>query len=189
MKFMTYELLVRTQSENDAIAEAAFDEWEKACADYNNHVEAIRHKLPKSVQVLLDHYNLHDAKVIMAGVDSAEDSDDPSTSIFLQLDEPRDRGLRLDYRPVVKPKVIWHERNPKLHADTVFLYDEIDVVEVNVAENEQITMFTQSILTEGGMEMQLLFNSLTLRQYRKMETPSEFFSAGQSIGGLSPALT
>jgi len=189
MKFMTYELLVRTQSEDEAIAEAAFDEWEKACAAYNHHVEAIRAKLPKSVQVLLDHYNLHDAKVIMAGVDSTEDTDDPSTSIFLQLDEPRNRGLRLDYRPVVKPKVIWHERNPKPDVDTVFLYDEIDVVEVAVSETEPITMFTHSILTEGGMEMQLLFNSLTLRPYRKVNMPGEFFSSGQSVGGRSPALT
>jgi hypothetical protein len=190
MKFMTYELLARTQSENDAIANAAFDEWEKACAEYNKHVETIRNRLPKSVQSLLDNYNLHDAKVILAGVDgSADDCDDPSISMFLQLDEPRNRGLRLDYRPIVEPKVIWHKKNPKRNADTVFLYDEIDVVEVSVSESERIPMFTHSILAEEGMEMQLLFHSLTLRQYRRVKTSSEFFSSGHSIGGLEPALT
>jgi hypothetical protein len=186
MKFMTYELLARTQSENEEIAETALEEWEKACEAYNKHVETIRQKLPKSVQSLLDNYSLHDAKVIMAGKDDSDD--DPSISIFLQLDEPRTEGLRLDYRPIVEPRVIWHKENARRDADVMFLYDEIDLVEAKFPENERIIMFTHSILTEGGMEMQILFHSLTLRRYRRVNTPGVFSSLGNSTGGLEPAL-
>src|SRR5437588_11887748 len=98
MKYMTPDLLARSRSLDDEVAEEARIQWEEGCARYKAHLKAIREGLPKSVRRLWRRFNLHDAKVLTLAVDQV-----PHLSIFLQLDNPLsplDRLLELRYRLV-----------------------------------------------------------------------------------------
>jgi hypothetical protein len=82
MKYFTPELLKRYASKDEAIAEAADAEWERACKAYRKHLHAIQPKLPKPAQDFLQHYNMHDARLITFGVGKEADT----LSLLFQLD-------------------------------------------------------------------------------------------------------
>ena len=165
MKYMKYELLVRSQSQDDDVADQALAEWERAGKEYGKHIKKIRPKLPKPVQALLDDFDLHDAKAITAG--RAEDVDN-SFFLLLQLNEPRGHGLRLDYTVVAPPKLHFNAPQARLDTEAVWLYDEIDVSEVALPDNGKISVFEHNILFTHGVEMRLRFSNLALRKYEKV---------------------
>ena len=47
MKYMTPELLARFRSENDDIADAAAEEWDRQCEAYREHLKTIRASLSR----------------------------------------------------------------------------------------------------------------------------------------------
>src|SRR6266702_2502002 len=63
------ELDIVVRGEDEKVAANASAEWDKVHQAYLKHLDTIRLKLPKSVQVLLNDYCLHDAKVISMGRD------------------------------------------------------------------------------------------------------------------------
>jgi hypothetical protein len=174
MKYMTYDLLVRTQSADEEVAEAALTEWEQACENYKRHVEEIRCKLPKPVQALLDSFYLHDAKLNTFGMDK-DVEDESLVFIDLQLDSPRTQGLRLQYRLGGKIKAVFHAWHPEAKAQLLWLYDEIDAVEVDLPEGGRVAVFTHSILLSEGLELQLPFFSLALKPYESLLSPVKGF--------------
>jgi hypothetical protein len=101
MKYLTYELLVKAQSEDKAVAAKAMDEWEGACAAYAAHLNKIRPRLPASVRRLAE-FCLHDADPAVLTFDK------DSFSLTLRLDEPSGRILRLDYE-MTQPVEMTHQ--------------------------------------------------------------------------------
>jgi hypothetical protein len=64
MRHLKPELLVRSRSLDDAVSEAAADEWEEAVAKYNAELDAMRSDLPPGVCSLLTSCSLHDARIL-----------------------------------------------------------------------------------------------------------------------------
>ena len=63
----TPELLARSRSADDDVAEAAAARWEKAIAAYNARLQKIRPFLPPGARQLLRRVSLHDAQYLLEG--------------------------------------------------------------------------------------------------------------------------
>ena len=159
MKYMTPELLARCQSTDDAVAEAATEQWDRACDEYNKYLDANARELPKGARKLLRKFCLHDAKVLTMAV-----SGSGSFSIFLELENPagpKDRYLELRYKLAGGPRdglrVKTHQPLGKpLHW---WLYDEFDIY-----KRDGVVAYVHSILFNGGIELALTFFTLAFRR-------------------------
>lgn len=180
MNYFTPDLLARFGSADDAVADAASEEWERASERYHEHLAALRPRLPRSVKQLLKVFCLHDAKVLTLTFD-----DKPYFSLFLEIKnpgKPRDRFLELRYHVTRRPVIQRHQFEREDGAPLRWwLYDEIDVPDKERYE------FTHSILFTGGYELQLSFTGLRLSRpqwtfFPHSVTDSE--RVGQEVGEL-----
>jgi hypothetical protein len=179
MKYMTPDLLTRSRSLDEDVAEDARTRWEEGGVQYKAHLKAIWASLPKSVRHLWRRFNLHDAKILTMALDQA-----PHFSIILQLDNPRsplDQLIELKYRLVGGvASGFTLRRHPALAGDGKplqwWLYDEIDVQSQN-----QISLFVHSILLTGGYELELRFFDLGIRRLRRFFSPS--LDLPEEVGG------
>jgi len=172
MKYMTPELLARFRSDNDDIAEAAAEEWERRGEEYRKHLEEIRCRtdLPRGLRRLIKRDVLHDAKVLTLAVDDGG----KRFSFFLELARQtgkEDNRVELEYRLVGGLgqgfRLLRHEILKGDGKDFGWwLYDEIDVTK------GQIEAYTHSILLTGGWEVQLTFYSLALRRLNFLLLPT-----------------
>jgi hypothetical protein len=173
MKYMTPELLARVRSDDDAIAEAAAEEWERRGEEYRARLDDVRSRpdLPRGVRRLLKRDVLHDAKVLTMAAGKN------SFSLFLELAgaiDPADKHLELQYRLVGGPgkglELRDHPGCPELAGDGRplgwWLYDEVDVID------GKVEAFTHSILLTGGWEMQLTFFALHWRRLNFFYPPT-----------------
>lgn len=163
MKYLTYDLLVKAQSKDKVVAAEAMDEWEGACEAYTKHLKKIRPRLPESVRRLSE-YCLHDADPAVLTFDK------DSFSLTLRLDERSGRILRLDYEMLEPLKTTDHKKSPRLNANALILYDEIDV-EKKMGK----LVFTHSVLFSEGFECLIWFSALTLKEYSRLQvkTPGQ----------------
>jgi hypothetical protein len=159
MKFFTPDLLIRFGSTDDAIADAAQDEWETAHRQYLDHLREIRSKLPRSVQDFLRRICLHDARLLTLGI--REDSG--KLLLFLELDTPPDKGVLLTYDLAKRPELVIHPSLSEQGTPVEWLYDEIDV-----AKGGKPSIFTHSILFTGGRELQLTFRRMRVMLFQKV---------------------
>jgi hypothetical protein len=152
MKYMTADLIARFRSTDDRIADAAADDWDRACASYNNRIESIKANLPASVQQLLEGPCLHDARVLTAFMEA------DCFCILLQLDNPP-RKLELKYTLAEREKGFGAQRHQQLENDGQrgqwVMYDEIEVLN----EGDR-PVFLHSILLTGGWEFNICFHDL-----------------------------
>lgn len=109
MEFFTPELLLRFGSTEDAIADAAQEDWEEASQKYREHLKAIRSQLPRGVRPLLRKVCLHDARLLLLGLRE----DHLAVSLFLELDTPHEQGILLAYDLTRRPKLIMHPELPR----------------------------------------------------------------------------
>ena len=58
MKHMTADLIAEFRSKDDHIAEAASVKWDQACAEYREHVKAIRGQLTRPLRWIVRNYLL-----------------------------------------------------------------------------------------------------------------------------------
>jgi hypothetical protein len=145
MKYMTPELLARMQSEDEAIAEAADNAWQKASRAYNAHVEKIRPSLTDPVQLFLDSGCLHDARVLVCG------SNKRQFSILVRLDSPPGEGLLISYQLVGSPAQVKHSKLANYGKPWGWvLYDEIELV-----KGKHISTYSHALLFTGGRELHL----------------------------------
>ena len=171
MKCFTPELVFRFGSEDDKVATCASAEWDKAHQEYLEHLDTIRQKLPKSVQVLLNDYCLHDAKVISIG------REERLFSILLQFTEPSGKGILLTYKLVSQPRFKRHPSLAEEGTPLEWLYDELDLLDDDdIWKKETFQVFTHSILFTGGRELELAFYEVELQEYQKL------FSSGKKSG-------
>src|SRR5437879_2572176 len=93
---MTPDLILRTRSQDEAVAEPAAAEWDRQGEEYRKRLESIRPGLPAGARKLLRRYPLHDAKVLTIAADKGS-----HLSIFLETEAPldqRDKHVELRYR-------------------------------------------------------------------------------------------
>src|SRR5580693_3944723 len=143
MKYFTPELLSRYRSPNEAIADAAADEWDRAIDGYRAHLKAIRLHLPRTVRRLISRIPLHDAKFI--AYEHPENS--PKLLILVQVEATvsvPSRLLQLNYSLAPGPDggaSVRKHGQPQVgdQARGWVLYDEFDM-------NEKGGFFTHSIL-------------------------------------------
>ena len=171
MKFFPPDLIARTRSDDDAVADDASVEWDRQCKAYNQHLQAIRPRLSRGARRLLRNRHLHDAKVLTIAVDEV-----PRCSLFLQLDDPDTPAGKkfheLRYRLVGGPgRGLEWLRHKELAGDGkplgMWLYDEMDVVEGNY------NLMTHSILLTGGWEVRLTFVGVTSRRLDFLSLPTD----------------
>jgi hypothetical protein len=157
MKYFTPELMLRFGSDDEVVALAASEEWDRRQAIYRDHLKQLGPTLPRSVRGLLKRFYLHDAKVFTIALD------DRSTLVVnLLLDGENNGGLQLTYRLVAPPTIHRHPEIAEPCTPPQWLYDEIDA-----AENEP-GVFTHNILLTNGSELELRFRNLTVKRFRKM---------------------
>lgn len=175
MRYLTASLIARSRSENEDIAEAAAAEWEAACDNSSKHLESIRPKLSKGIRTLLSRCCLHDAKVLTITLEERL-----YFSLFLQVDPTPKEMIELKYRLAKRPRFIHH---PSLENDGKplqwWLYDEFDVI-----EQDDISLFTHSIVLTGGWELQLLFYDLKLRRFARALFPETSSASEEAVRQL-----
>ncbi len=160
MNYFKAELLSRCRSLDDAVAEAAAQQWEAAVASYGARLKAIRSRLPLGARRLLARYSLHDAKVLSLAVGRKE----PRFVLVVQLEgTPTQPGevLELSYLSVAGPHGGVAFRKPTKPApDTSgtkwVLYNEFDL-------DEERAFFTHSLLLTGGVEIEVRFHNLRVK--------------------------
>lgn len=170
MNYFKPELLARCRSLDDAVAEAAAQEWEEVLIAYRLRYRAIKERLPVGARLLSSRVCLHDAKVM--GVSFGERK--PRFSLRVQLDGSFNHSgglLELKYHPVGGPHggVGFRKQAPDGKGATEplwVLYDEFDV-------NEERAFFTHSLLMTSGFEMQVRFHSLRVRRVEEVISPLE----------------
>src|SRR5437667_5445299 len=169
MNYMTPDLIARTRSDDDDIAEGAAAEWRHRCEAYRVRVKEIKPHLPLGLRRLLRGYSLHDAKVLTMAAGKS-----PHFSIFFELDNPsgpEDQHLELRYRlaggvgkglEFVQHEALVGDGNPFGWC----MYDEIDLQE------GPVEAFTHSLLFTGGCELRLTFFVLLCRPLHFLVPPS-----------------
>ena len=163
MKYFTPDLLRRFGSMDDAVADAAQEEWEKVNQKYLDHLDGIRPDLPRSVRSFLRHFCLHDARLLALGVGA----DHLQLSLFLELDSPRDHGILLNYDLSRRPELVKHPELAEPGTPIEWLYDEFDL-----ARRTAQPAFTHSILFTGGRELRLAFRALRVVVFDKVLAPA-----------------
>jgi hypothetical protein len=191
MRFFTPDLLERFGSEDNRIASAAQDEWEERAEEYAGKLREIEAELPQRFRDLLDHFYLHDARVISQPplmvtdlewlehalrtgmpvgwrVFGGQGSRIPSYWVPLQLDTPPREVLVLQYRSVQIEDAKLHE---SLFDECPYLewqYDEVELIETG--GNRE---FRHSILFSRGLEVRLRFKDFDFATLKPIETPGE----------------
>jgi hypothetical protein len=163
MKFFTPDLVLRFGSTDDAVADAAHEEWEKVNQKYLDHLERIRPQLPRAVRSFLRNFCLHDARLLALGVGA----DQLQLSLFLELDSPRDHGILLTYHLSRRPELIKHPELAELGTPIEWLYDEFDL-----ARRATLPATTHFILFTGGRELRLAFRALRVLVFEKVLAPA-----------------
>jgi hypothetical protein len=173
MKFFTRELYERCQSDDDAVLDAAEEEWESALEHCEQHLQAIGAQLPahlRQFQELL----LHDAVVQSI----AREGD--RLFLILRTDIPPHDLVILCYdlerEPVLEP----FARCPRdWGPSTDFNCDEFDVI-----HEEGRALYTQDIVFGNGWLLRLCF-----RDVRVTRAASLFpVEAGAAIPNLCPPI-
>src|SRR5438270_9665066 len=127
MKFLTSDLLARYQSDDDAVADAASDQWEKASQAYRDRLAQILDELPEGVRSFVRNECVHDAEIMKVLSRFAERCE---FSIILETDDQNVDWLELTYilsKPIIQ---ILHKGliDPDEARPAIWLYDEFNLI-------------------------------------------------------------
>jgi hypothetical protein len=150
VKYFSPALYLRFQADDDAVADAADEEWETNGAEYVRRLDAIRGNLPPALLKLMDSYYLHDAKVSRL----ARAGDD--FLIEIRPIYPPEDLILLRYALVGEASLNHEAFSGKFATSHVlWMYDEIDFDAISGT-------FTQDILFSNGWELGLRFHDVEL---------------------------
>jgi hypothetical protein len=196
MKFFTPDLLERFGSEDERIALAAHEEFERRSEAYLRHLHEIRENLPPRFLELQEQFYLHDARVmnlpllsanpdVTLSVDSqrsglpigqppprGEEGRLPSFGMALQLDTPPKEVLVLQYRSVIIEKLYHQSLADKECPGLEWQYDEVDLIRTSGKPD-----YLHSILFTRGIELILRFKDFDFAKLKPMEIPQELAKA------------
>jgi hypothetical protein len=161
MKYFTPDLLVRFGSEDDAIANAAQEEWDNACDRYGQYLDSIKGQLPPGLQYLEEHYQLHDAEVRGLGKQGH------SFVMVLQLDSPPQPLVTLTFDLMDEPTINEDTLPQQLRSRGVveWQYDELELL-----PGEPPT-WSWSVLLSNGWEVTLRFRSVQVQEAQALLPP------------------
>lgn len=146
MRFFTPQLHRRCHSSDEAVLQAASEEWEQATERYEQHFQALAPQLPSHMREFAD-LLLHDARVELMAQAQGQ------FLMVLRQDIPPHSLVLLRYDLASKPTVEAHAENPgdwsKL---TDFQFDELD----RTVEGGR-PVWTQAIVLGNGWLLQLRF--------------------------------
>jgi hypothetical protein len=149
MKFFTPELYERCRSTDEAVVNAASEEWERANAAYEQHLQNIEAEFPPHIREFAN-LLLHDAKVQSI----ARHGD--QLLMVLQKDIPPRDVVLLCYDLEGDPMVAPFTASPASWArPTDFQFDEIDILQEGGR-----TLYQQSIVFGNGWLMTLRFRDV-----------------------------
>jgi hypothetical protein len=172
MRYFKPEILARCRSLDDAVSEAAADEWEEAIAKYNAELDSIRPELPPGVRALLASRSLHDARILSI----SEARRRPRLSLLIQLEgRPARPGdlLELQYLLARTAKhsgfsLVRHgEPDRDLPDKGRIQYDEFGKV-----ADDPVAVFSHSLLLTGGVELRVRFTYVKVRSLQRVILPA-----------------
>ena len=149
MRFFTRDLYRRCRSSDEAVLNAACEEWERANEAYERHLTVLASEFPPSLRqfaALL----LHDAKV--------QSIARQGNRLILVLHKdipPRDLVILcydLEGEPVIEP---FSDTPRDWTQPTTFDFDELDIV-----KDAKVTLYSQSIVFGNGWLMRLRFHDV-----------------------------
>lgn len=149
MNFFTRDLYRRCRSTDEAVLDAASEEWEQANEAYERHLAAIEPEFPQHIRefaALL----LHDAKVQSIARQGNQlilvlHKDIPPCDLVIL-------NYELDGEPVVEP---FTDAPADWSRPTTFQFDELDV-----QREGEIKIYSQSIIFGNGWLMRLRFHDV-----------------------------
>jgi hypothetical protein len=173
MKYFTPELILRTRSDDEAIAEAANEAFDAARDEYWKRSQRIRKRLAAgNVNQIEEQYSLHDARLLSVELSQAK----PLVVLTLQLEGRGNKdGVVLEIKYQTVPRIEGafvlrqHPELQEVTARRVVLYDEFD------AEDDYLT----HALLLTGLAIVIRFTSLQVRRPREPVYP---------VGDLTQAL-
>jgi hypothetical protein len=149
MKFFTPDLYRRCRSRDEAVLDAATQEWEQANERYEQHIKALEAGMPSHL-IEFSSLLLHDARVQAIARGAGK------LVMVLHKDIPPRDLVILDYalegEPVVEPFV---EAVGDWTRQTDFQFDELDIV-----EGSDPPLYTQSIVFGNGWLLRLRFRDV-----------------------------
>jgi hypothetical protein len=171
MQYLKPEILARSRSRDDDIADAAAAEWDQAVARYNADLDVLRPSLPSGARLLVRRYSLHDAWII--GL--AQEWRSPRFSLFVRLEgRPSHPGkqLELRYRLARTSRKPWHSLLEELAAEkwpprrARIQYDEF----ARVAD-DPVDVFCHALLLGDGTELHVPFTDMGVRPLQQVFFP------------------
>ncbi len=149
MRFFTRELFERLHSANEAIVNAAENEWERANERYERHLQDMEPHLPPHVQEF-NSLLLHDAQVQTIA------RQDDRLILILRKDIPPRNLVILAFQLAGEPELEPFAKNPVDWSKTTdFQFDEFDVI-----RDGEITLYTESIVFGNGWVLHLHFRDV-----------------------------
>jgi len=172
MRYLKPELLTRCRSLDDEVAEAAANEWDQAIARYNARLATLRPLLPTGVQAVLDHFSLHDGRVL--GISLARRK--TWLSLLVRLE-----GTSVRPGPVLELKYIL-AKGLKRAAFAIMRHGgaeqgsqdrgRIQYDEFGKVGGVGVGVFSHSLLLTGGFELRIRFTNLRVRRLNRVILPS-----------------
>lgn len=157
MKFFTRDLYRRCRSTDEAVLNAACEDWEQANEAYERHLAAIEPELPPHMREFTE-LLLHDAKVQSIARQGNRlilvlHKDIPPCDLVIL-------NYELDGEPVVEP---FADAPDDWNRPTTFQFDELDV-----EDKEGIKIYSQSIVFDNGWLMRLRYNDVRVTVAQSM---------------------
>jgi hypothetical protein len=132
MKFFTPELYLRYNSADDADADRADEDWERAILEYKNHLSKFSKEMSSRAKDLAENLCLHDAELLSLQEDTLESSSLPVFPVSIVIVALKKDSKIVIIIYILRSKVVWSRplkgwSFSKLR--THWLYDEIDFEE------------------------------------------------------------
>jgi hypothetical protein len=185
MKYFTPELLARCRLADDAVADVAAVQWDKAVAAYNARLQKIRPDLPLGARQLLRQVSLHDAQCLT--ITTAEGGNEFFLTFRLaHRAHTLAAGVELRYTLTGTPTLLLDKTKKASEGSVIrhVLYDEFDLEPKKGAK-----VFTHHLLMTGGLEMRIRFANLRLRWFGSIllanSQPSEFAKEWEDNGRVA----
>src|SRR5687768_17609976 len=173
MKYFTAELLDRFGSDDDAVADQAQADWERASDQYLKHYKSIEPALPERFKEVIGKYALHDARVFSGSLVP------PFFFLTLQLDVPPHDVLLLQYNLVKPPTFLAHGPVGDPCPYSEWLYDEVYVRKAK----QFYPYFEHQVLLTNGHELHIPFTHFDYLVQSPL--PSVWFSTQAEVPGLT----
>jgi hypothetical protein len=174
MKYFTPERYLRLGNlEDESAFLAAHDEWERAIADYKEHLQSIRARLPAGLRRLVETVYLHDARVVDMLLGARN-----RLTITLQPESLPTHRIVLAYSLLEPPTILGEALPESVRSEPLeWLYDELDVEQGEPADGRPI--ISHDILLSNGSEVKLRFRTVSVTRPQPLIRANEDHAPSQ----------